>query len=268
MDGEKVKILVFLILLIIPWNVIYADEKAVGVEIVLAVDVSSSVSQKEHEAQIEGIAKVFEDPAILKIIDSLPTGKIAVSLLLWAGENQQLIAVPWKEIRDQKTAQIFADNVRNNQKKPWTGLLYTALGDALQAAGNSFEKNEFEGDRKVIDISSDDPSNRGAEPAIVREILIAQGITINGLPILADRKDQETRRELVDYFRFKVIGGPLSFVNPAVSFEHYAEAFSQKFSIEISGIPSPTSTFSYAKSYLKPSSSELKVTAQFAKRDN
>ncbi|MEH6547446.1 MAG: DUF1194 domain-containing protein, partial [Sneathiella sp.] len=156
------KLIVFLSLFLIPWNTVYAGEKAVGVEIVLAVDVSSSVSQKEHEAQIEGIAKVFEDPVILKIIDSLPTGKIAVSLLLWAGENQQLIAVPWQEISDQKTAQNFATYVRDNQKKPWTGLLYTALGDALQAAGKSFEQNEFEGDRKVIDISSDDPSNRGA----------------------------------------------------------------------------------------------------------
>ncbi|MEH6525098.1 MAG: DUF1194 domain-containing protein [Sneathiella sp.] len=262
------KLIVFLSLFLIPWNTVYADEKAVGVEIVLAVDVSSSVSQKEHEAQIEGIAKVFEDPTILKIIDSLPTGKIAVSLLLWAGENQQLIAVPWQEISDQKTAQNFATYVRNNQKKPWTGLLYTALGDALQAAGKSFEQNEFEGDRKVIDISSDDPSNRGAEPAIVREILLSQGITINGLPILADRADQETRRELVDYFRVNVIGGPLSFVNPAVSFEHYAEAFSQKFSIEISGIPWSGNFASYSDADLDPSSLELKVTAQFAKRDN
>jgi Protein of unknown function (DUF1194) len=262
------KLIVFSALFFILWNVAKADEKAVGVEIVLAVDVSSSVSQKEHEAQIEGIAKVFEDPAILKIIDSLPTGKIAVSLLLWAGENQQLIAVPWQEISDQKTAEKFANYVRNNQEKPWTGLLYTALGDALQAAGHSFEQNEFDGDRKVIDISSDDPSNRGAEPAIVREILLAQGITINGLPILADRADQETRRELVDYFRVNVIGGPLSFVNPAISFEHYADAFSQKFSIEISGNPWTENVTFYSAADVTPSSSELKVTAQFAKRDN
>lgn len=262
------KLIVFSALFFILWNIAKADDKAVGVEIVLAVDVSSSVSQKEHEAQIEGIAKVFEDPAILKIIGSLPTGKIAVSLLLWAGENQQLIAVPWQEISDRKSAGKFAKSVRLNQKKPWSGLLYTALGDALQAAGHSFEQNDFEGDRKVIDISSDDPSNRGAEPAIVREILLAQGITINGLPILADRADQETRRELVDYFRLNVIGGPLSFVNPAVSFEHYAEAFSQKFSIEISGIPWPRSFAFYSGANSDPSSLELKVTAQFAKRDN
>ncbi|MBL4907044.1 MAG: DUF1194 domain-containing protein [Sneathiella sp.] len=250
-------------------SLLAAEEKRpVDVEIVLAVDISDSVSQKEHEAQIEGIAKAFESSKLQQVIKNLRTKRIAVSLLLWAGEEEQLLAVPWQEIHDSRSALAFANAVRSKQEKPWPGLLYTAMGNALQVAANAINQNEFEGDRKVIDISSDDPSNRGLEPSIARDLLLTQGIVINGLPILADRLDQESRRELVDYFYENIVGGPLSFVKPALSFSHYTEAFSRKFLIEISGIQPPTDIGYWGPPAKNLSLSALKVTVQFEKRDN
>jgi len=218
-----------------------ATEKIpVDVEIVLAVDVSNSVSAAEHIVQIEGIARAFENPNLQRVIDNLPTGGIAVALLLWAGENQQIMIVPWFKIDDKNSAQKFAAAVRSRNKKPWDGLNYTAIGDAMIVAGQAIATNNFIGRRKVVDVSSDDPSNRGLEPSIARDLLLAQGLTINGLPILADRHDQETRQELVSYFTKNIIGGPRSFVNPSLSFDHYADAILQKLTTEISGRPPDT----------------------------
>ncbi len=213
------------------------DKIPVDVEIVLAVDVSNSVSAAEHVVQIEGIARAFENPSLQQVIDNLPIGGVAVALLLWAGERQQIMIVPWFKIEDRNSARKFAAAVRSRKGKPWAGLNYTAIGDAMIVAGQAIASNNFIGRRKVIDVSSDDPSNRGLEPSIARDLLMAQGLTINGLPILADRHDQETRQELVSYFSKNVIGGPRSFVNPSLSFDHYADAILQKLTTEISGRP-------------------------------
>ena len=93
------------------------------------------------------------------------------------------------------------------------------------------------GERLVIDISSDDPQNKGVAAAAIRQKAIDEGITINGLPILIGRLEHEERAELVNYYRQHVIGGPGAFMIPALSRRHYADAMLKKLISEIAGLP-------------------------------
>src|SRR3546814_2120884 len=74
----------------------------------------------------------------------------------------------------------------------------------------SFEDNGFEGTRQVIDVSGDGPNNWGDLVTQARDRAIAQGLTINGLPILDDGPGPFGRYNIPNldlYFRDCVIGG-------------------------------------------------------------
>jgi hypothetical protein len=62
---------------------------------------------------------------------------------------------------------------------------------------------------------------------------VAQGIVINGLPILAVEWD------LAEHYRDEVIGGPGAFMVPAKDFNDFADAVRRKLILEISGLPGP-----------------------------
>lgn len=66
----------------------------VDLELLIAMDVSHSVTFAEHQNQIEGVASAFEHPRLINSIRNLPGGTAAVALMLWAGPENQLLAVP------------------------------------------------------------------------------------------------------------------------------------------------------------------------------
>ena len=62
---------------------------------------------------------------------------------------------------------------------------------------------------------------------------VAQGIGINGLPILS------IDRRLDHYYYSYVIGGPGAFMIPAANYESFAEAIVKKLILEIAANPPP-----------------------------
>ncbi len=60
----------------------------------------------------------------------------------------------------------------------------TSISGAIHFALRLFEKNEFEGKRRILDISGDGPDNFGDYVAPTRDRAVAVGITINGLPVM------------------------------------------------------------------------------------
>src|SRR3546814_3639730 len=109
--------------------------------------------------------------------------------------------------------------------------------------------NGFEGTRQVIDVSGDGPNNWGDLVTQARDRAIAQGLTINGLPILDDGPGPFGRYNIPNldlYFRDCVIGGPAAFIVVAANFEAFASAIRRKLILEIAGpapgqTPAPTS---------------------------
>jgi len=203
--------------------------KAASVALVLAVDVSESVSSDRYNLQREGIARAFEAPQLAEALSGLPDG-IEALVMEWSDPEKITITVGWTRIGNAGAAKAFADNVRKT-KRSSAGL--TAIGSAMLAAAAAFEHMPEPAGHRVIDVSGDGMANFGVSPALARDQLVAQGITINGLAILSEEPS------LDDYYRNNVIGGPTSFVLVAKTFDNFADAIQRKLVQEIALAASP-----------------------------
>jgi Protein of unknown function (DUF1194) len=201
-----------------------ARAEDVDMALVLAVDVSDSVDAAEYHLQQEGIARAFEDPALVAVIGAGRHGAIDVLMLEWSDTDKQTVTVDWTRLRDAASAHAFAAKIRATSRSS-DGL--TAIGSALLAAGAAFHRLPDHTERRVIDVSGDGMANVGPQPAAVRDALVSQGITINGLAILASEPWLET------YYDQDVIGGTGAFLFQVKDFQSFAAAIKQKLLAEI-----------------------------------
>jgi len=73
-----------------------------------------------------------------------------------------------------------------------------------------------------------------------RDRTLAQGITINGLPLMTHGQDSFARwsiPNLDDYYTACVIGGPGAFVLPVTDWAEFEGAIRRKLVLEIAGLP-------------------------------
>ena len=199
---------------------------AASVALVLAVDVSESVSADRYRLQHDGIAAAFENPRLLDAIAAAPGG-IEALVIEWSDPDKITTTVDWAHITDRASAAGFAALVRATQR---TSHGLTAIGAALQAAGGSFDRLPEPATHRVIDVSGDGMTNFGPPPADIRDRLVAQGITINGLAILTEEP------WLADYYRENVVGGDAGFCLVAEDMGSFAEAMLKKLVQEVAGI--------------------------------
>jgi hypothetical protein len=209
-----------------------APAQAAAVALVLAVDVSESVSNDRYLLQHEGIARAFETPQLIDAIAAVPGG-IEALVMEWSDPDKIAVTVGWTRIANRNAAVAFAATVRAT-KRTSNGL--TAIGSAMLAAAAAFEHMPEPAGHRVIDISGDGMANFGDPPTVVRDALIKQGITINGLAILTEEP------WLDEYYRQNVIGGPSAFVISAKTFESFADAMLRKLVQEVAMLPSVRDT--------------------------
>ena len=200
-----------------------SERRAIGLELVLAVDNSLSVNEREFALQISGIAKAFGDPDVINAI--LSHRGIALALVLWSNHKQQETGVGWSLLDNRASTAAFAGTVAALPRIEVSGG--TGIGPAMAYALRFFGANRFDGRRRVIDASGDGHNNMGVEPDVVRDQAVALGITINGLAIL----DEEPR--LDRYYAANVISGPGAFLEVAEDFDSIANAIRRKFLREI-----------------------------------
>jgi hypothetical protein len=205
-----------------------APAQAAAVALVLAVDVSESVSNDRYLLQHEGIARAFETPQLIDAIAAVPGG-IEALVMEWSDPDKIAVTVGWTRIANRNAAVAFAATVRATKR---TSNGRTAIGSAMLAAAAAFEHMPEPAGHRVIDISGDGMANFGDPPTVVRDALIKQGITINGLAILTEEP------WLDEYYRQNVIGGPSSFVVVAKTFESFADAMLRKLVQEVAMLPS------------------------------
>ncbi len=203
----------------------------VDLALVMAVDVSESVDDDEYVLQHEGIARAFESPLLAAALSAGRTGAIEVAVLEWSDRDKQVVTVDWSRVGDAASAAAFARKVRASQRSS-DGL--TAIGDALRAARRLLDAAPEPAERRLIDLSGDGIANIGPPVREVRDELVAAGITINGLAILASEPWLE------GYYDEYVIGGPGAFLLRAESFASFATAMQNKLLSEISGLPPST----------------------------
>lgn len=200
-----------------------ARPKQIELELVLAMDTSSSVDASEFELQKLGVAEAFRHPDVLKVIEGCGGKDIAVAVVQWSGNRMHLIAVDWTLIRDERSAATFAAKVEATSRL-LTG--FTGLGGAIRFSLKMIEENHLDGRRRIIDISGDGTSS-GLRPNLERDRAVDRGTTINGLAILNNKPD------LDEYYAAHVIGGTDAFVMSVNSFDGFANAFRTKLQREI-----------------------------------
>ncbi len=201
----------------------------VDIELVLAVDVSISVDATELELQREGLAAAFRDPAVVGAIRANAQG-VAVSVILWAGTDQQRVAVDWTRVDDAESAARLADAIDVALAADPLLEGKTAIGDAMYFALRSLDANSFTGIRRKIDVSGDGHANEGFRPERVRDYAVASGVTVNGLAIINDEPYLE------HYYRTHVIGGPNAFVLVAADYQDFIEAIRRKLLRELTPV--------------------------------
>lgn len=223
-----------------------AGPEPVDLELVLAVDVNSSISPQEMELQFRGYAAAFRAANIGRQVGAGPVGAIACTLFVWSDPDHQQVLVPWSRIDGAEGARAFAAAV---DAAPRTAGLYTSISGAIDFAARLFGRGGFEGARRVVDISGDGADNvarPGRALAQARENAIERGVVLNGLaildgdPPLSPGSVQGRRAPPVDeHYRDAVIGGPGSFLVVAEGFEAFEPAVRRKLAREIARAPAP-----------------------------
>ncbi|UCH75895.1 MAG: DUF1194 domain-containing protein [Rhodospirillales bacterium] len=215
---------------------IQAAERPVDLELALAIDVSGSIDPEEAALQRQGYIAAFRHPDVIRAIEQGMLGRIAVGYYEWAGYGHMRVIADWTEISDANSANAFADLLTLN---PPQTAYRTAIAAAIDFAALWFGMNDFEGTRRVVDVSGDGPNNWGDPVVIARDRAVAQGVTINGLPIVNNRPSLSGRRQIPNldlYYRDCVIGGPGAFIVVANTFDEFAVAIRKKLIIEIAGL--------------------------------
>jgi hypothetical protein len=210
-----------------------AADTPVDLQLVLAVDVSRSIDEVEAELQRRGYVEALTDGRVIDAILSGEHKRIAVCYTEWAGTHYQVVVIDWTVIDSAAAARRFAEKLA---EAPRTSQSWTAVGAALAHAGQRFEKAGFNAKRRVIDISGDGRTNDGPPAELIRDKLVAQGIVVNGLPVMVNRTNFGRPPDLTldKYYGENVIGGPGSFMIVADNFDQFGRAVRSKLVREVS----------------------------------
>ena len=207
---------------------ILAENLYVDLELVLAVDVSSSVDEEEYQLQIRGVGAAFRHPDIIAAIESTGGNGIAVGMVQWSDNEEQALVGGWHIIKDAADAAEYARIIRRAPRIIAGGQ--TSIAGALTFSIDQINNNNIDSSRKVIDVSGDGRANNGVHPMKIRDIALDQNITINGLVIINDEPF------LDGYYERGVIGGRGGFMMIAEDYKDYAAMILQKLLREI-GMP-------------------------------
>jgi len=96
-----------------------------------------------------------------------------------SNHDRQNLTVPWTVVEDAATARRFTDR---RGPRPIPG--FTSIGGAIAFSTRLLSAAPFEAARRVIDVPGNGPNNDGSPVDRARDVAVAAGASINGLPIL------------------------------------------------------------------------------------
>ena len=193
---------------------------ACDLALVLAVDVSGSVDEREYRIQMDGLAAALSDGIVQ---DALVDAQAQVTLVQWTGASRQRQTIPWTPLASINDVDVLAARIADDLRR-WRNFS-TAIGEAITLSAALFAEVP-QCRRKVIDVSGDGVSNEGTEPRDLLPMMKQQGITINALAIETEQAD------LTGYFFENLIVGEGAFVITANGFEDYPEQIRRKLQRE------------------------------------
>ena len=204
----------------------------VDLKLVLATDVSGSISNAELRIERQGTAAAFVDPAVIKSIENGALGRIAVAMIDFSSPGFGKTVIDWRIIHDRESAIAFARAIVAVPRTPGNR---TSISNAIEVGAELIESSEKEivATRKVIDVAGDGPNNDGKPVRLILQKVMAQGIVVNGLPIM-DPTANGFYPDLDKYYQACVAGGRGSFVIAVRRFADFGSAMRRKLILEIS----------------------------------
>jgi hypothetical protein len=225
-------------------TVVPAFEEPVDVdlELVLAVDGSNSIDVDESNLQRQGYARALRQPEVLRAITRGLYGRIALTYIEWGDPGRDRVIVPWRIISTVSEAAAFAAQIT---AAPLPQPAGTSISSGLLFAAEQFRTSRARSFRQVVDVSGDGPNNLGTRVDVIRDKLVREGITINGLAITLKGNEgfgwypgREYDSDILPtYYRECVIGGPGSFLITVNDPARLEMAIRRKLVLEISGLP-------------------------------
>lgn len=203
-----------------------AQDYDVDLALVLAIDCSFSVDAREFALQMEGLGRAFMREEVKRAIAQGARQRIAVTAIQWSDDQNQSVILPWTIVAGSADADELGLTLQSLTRRLTQGG--TSISAALIYSASLFDSAPS-AERRVIDVSSDGRNNSGVPVSPVRDRIVAEGITINGLTIINEWPTLET------YFENNVVGGYGYFVIPANDYEAYGEAIFRKLLREITG---------------------------------
>lgn len=227
-----IRIITFVLALIIAAAAPARAEEAVDLELVLAIDSSSSISASEWGLQMKGYEAAFRDPRIQAAIRSGPHSRIAVAVVVWADATVPKRESSWFVLSTPADSERFADLMAAMGRGVFGG---TGIGSGIATAIRKLERNGLTAPRQVIDVSGDGRETPPRENVVLIEMANAmawsRGVTVNGIAILNEDPDLER------WYRNHVIAGQDAFVMTAVDYEDFIRAIVAKLLREIEHKP-------------------------------
>jgi len=216
-----------------PFTANAGEQEKVGMQLILAADVSGSVNSTRYKTQQDGYLEALGDPRVLNVIRELEPPVLAVTFIAWARDQE--VMVPWTRVEGAKSMDLFRSRLKDAQR-PQIGI-NTLISRALLFCNGLFDR-EFTGGRKVIDVSGDGDDNQGiAGLRVVRDTLVAKGVVINGLPIIVKPPEYifppQPPEGLDVYYRNYVVGGEGHVTIESIGFDNFKQAILQKLLLEI-----------------------------------
>lgn len=203
-------------------------EELVDLELVLAIDGSSSIDDGEFALEMQGYAAAFRDPAVREAIASGPTRTIAVTAIVWADASVPKMETPWFVLASAADINGFAAFLETLPRGAVGG---TGIGAGVAAAIRRLDRNGIAAPRQVVDVSGDGRETPSREVVVLmpmaRAMAAARGVTINGLAV------ENEDAGIAAWYRNNVMSGPDAFVVAASDFEDFVDAIRRKLLREI-----------------------------------
>lgn len=198
--------------------------------LVLAIDVSSSVDDKEDALQRAGLAAALIAPEVQRAFFSAPQ-PVALAVYEWSGRYNQQLLLDWQLISSPEHLLNVATTI--GRSKRVHDDFPTSMGYALGFGAGVLSRGPnclF----RTIDMAGDGENNDGFGPSRAYIEFPFQGVTVNGLVVNAG--DFEAEVDLIDYYATQVLHGPGAFLEVAQGFDDYERAMRRKLERELTVI--------------------------------
>ena len=205
---------------LVPWPAV-----ACRLALLLALDVSSSVDDREYALQRNGLAAALASPEVVEAFLGA-SEPVAVAAFEWSGRFNQQVVLPWTMIRSAEDLRVAGHALAGAERS--TRGFQTALGHALGFAARYFGEAPA-CSAQTIDVSGDGESNHGFTPSAAYGMFPLRNVTVNALAI----GRSVGLDNLVVYYRRAVIRGPGSFVEQAVDYADFERAMRRKLRREV-----------------------------------